>query len=203
MSPISNLFTGLGLGRELWHVNYGEGYSVVPRPLYVHWLLFVSSSFDAAEFYAIKPEGAKGDASGSHIAWKTRKGAPHSASMVVLDNELYFVSDGGIATCVDARSGDMHWTQRLGGGFSASPIAAEGRIYFQNEAGVGFVIKASKTYELLSKNDLGEPTLAFYAAADNALYICGKRIFSRSPSESDVAALAPFTEAIAGRPRDR
>ena len=161
-------------GRELWHVNYGEGYSVVPRPLYAHGLLFVSSSFDAAEVYAIKPEGAAGDATEKHVAWKTRKGAPHSASMIALGDELYFVSDGGIATCVDARTGEVHWTQRLGGGFSASPIAAEDRVYFQNEAGVGFVIKASKTYELISKNDLGEATLASYAAADNALYIRGK-----------------------------
>lgn len=161
-------------GREIWHVKYGEGYSVVPRPLFAHGLLYVSSSFDAAEVYAIRPQGAAGDASAEHVAWRTRKGAPHSASMVIVGDELYFVSDGGIATCVDARTGDVHWTQRLGGGFSASPIAGDGRVYFQNEAGVGYVIKAGKTYELISTNDLGEATLASYAAADGVLYIRGK-----------------------------
>ena len=51
--------------------------------------------------------------------------------------ELYFVSDAGIATCADAKTGKVHWNERLGVGFSASPVFADGRIYFQNEEGVG------------------------------------------------------------------
>jgi outer membrane protein assembly factor BamB len=158
-------------GREIWRVGYGEGYSVVPRPVYAHGLLFVSSSFDAPVLYAIKPEGAAGDASATAIAWTNRKGAPHSASTLVLGDEIYFVSDAGVATCADAQTGEVHWSERLGGGFSASPVAAEGRVYFQNEAGMGFVVKAGKTFELLAKNDLGERSLASYAIADGALYI--------------------------------
>ncbi|MES2573283.1 MAG: PQQ-binding-like beta-propeller repeat protein, partial [Verrucomicrobiota bacterium] len=131
-------------GREVWRVNYGEGYSVVPRPVYAHGLLFVSSSFDAPVLYAIKPEAAVGDASATHVAWTTRKSVPCTASMLVVGEELYFVSDGGIATCADARTGKVHWSERLGGDFSASPLEAEGRIYFQNETGIGFVVKAGK-----------------------------------------------------------
>lgn len=158
-------------GRELWRVCYGEGYSVVPRPVFAHGLLFVSSSFDAAVLYAIRPEGAAGDATATNVAWSSRKGAPHSASTLVLGDELYFVSDAGIATCADARTGAVHWSERLGGGFSSSPFAAEGRVYFQNEAGIGFVVKAGKTFELLAKNDLGERSLASVAVADGALFI--------------------------------
>lgn len=158
-------------GRELWRVGYGEGYSVVPRPVFAHGLLFVSSSFDSAVLYAVKPDGASGEATATHVAWSNRKGAPHSASMVVVGDELYFVSDAGIATCADARTGAVHWSERLGGGFSASPVAAEGRVYFQNEAGTGFVVKAGKTFELLAKNDLGERSLASAAVADGAVFI--------------------------------
>ncbi len=158
-------------GREIWRVAYGEGYSVVPRPVFAHGLLFVSSSFDAAVLYAIKPDGAAGDATATNVAWSSRKGAPHSASTLVLGDEIYFVSDAGIATCADARTGAVHWSERLGGGFSASPVAAEGRVYFQNEAGVGFVVQAGKTYQLLATNDLGERTLASPAVADGALYL--------------------------------
>jgi outer membrane protein assembly factor BamB len=158
-------------GRELWRVNYGEGYSVVPRPVYSHGLLFLSSGFDAPVLHAIKPEGASGDASSTNIAWTQRKGAPHTPSTIVVGDEIYFVSDGGVATCADAVTGKTYWSERLGGDFSASPIAAEGRIYFQNEIGTGFVIKAGTTYELLSKNELGERSLASYAVADGALFI--------------------------------
>jgi outer membrane protein assembly factor BamB len=47
-------------GRELWRVRYGEGYSVVPRPVYSHGLLFVSSGFDSPVLYAIRPAGRRG-----------------------------------------------------------------------------------------------------------------------------------------------
>ena len=173
ISPGSGFVGGYDVkdGRELWRVGYGEGYSVIPRPVFAHGLLFVSSSFDVPVLYAIKPDGASGDASVTNVAWSCRKGAPHSASTLVLGDELYFVSDAGIVTCADARTGDILWSERLGGGFSASPVAAEGRVYFQNEAGVGFVVKAGKTFELLAKNDLGERTLASPAVADGALYL--------------------------------
>jgi len=158
-------------GRELWRARYGEGYSVITRPVFAHGLLFVSSSYDRPVLYAVKPAGASGDVTDSHVAWTHAKGAPNTPSPIVLGDELYFVSDAGIATCVDARTGSVHWSERLGGGFSASPVAAEGRIYFQNEEGIGYVLKAGKTFELLATNDLGERTLASPAVADNALIL--------------------------------
>ncbi len=158
-------------GHELWRVRYGEGYSVVPRPVFAHGLIFVSSSFDAPVLHAIRPEGAKNDATETNVAWSNRKAAPHSASAIVVSDEIYFVSDAGIATCADARTGAVHWSERLGGNFSASPIAAEGRIYFQNETGTTTVIRASKTHEPLAKNELAEPTLASPIASDGALYL--------------------------------
>jgi len=173
VSPGSGFVGGYDVkdGRELWRSGYGEGYSVVPRPVFAHGLLFVSSSFDAPVLHAIKPDQAAGDVTATHLAWTSRKSAPHSASALVLGDQLYFVSDAGIATCADARTGEVHWSERLGGGFSASPIAAEGRVYFQNEAGVGFVVKAGRTFELLAKNDLGQRTLASPAVGDGALFI--------------------------------
>ena len=56
-------------GRELWRVRYGEGYSVVPRPVFADGLLFLSSGFDAPVLYAIKPDGAAGDATDANVAW--------------------------------------------------------------------------------------------------------------------------------------
>jgi outer membrane protein assembly factor BamB len=158
-------------GHELWRFRYGEGYSVVPRPVLWGDLLFISSGFDSPILYAIKLDGARGDITASNAAWSYAKQVPTTPSMLVVGRELYFVSDGGIASCLDAQTGAVHWSERLEGGFSASPIYAEGRIYFQNEAGAGFVIKAGTQFELLSKNDLGERSLASYAVADNQLFI--------------------------------
>ena len=159
-------------GRQLWQVGTGNGFSVVPRPVYAHGMLFVNTDYDFPKLFAIRP-GGDGDVTSTHLAWQTGRGAPSTPSTLVVGDELYFVSDAGIATCADARTGRVHWNERLGGGFSASPVLAEGRIYFQNEEGVGFVVRAGKTYELLARNELGERTLASAAVDDGALYLRG------------------------------
>lgn len=158
-------------GREIWRVRYGEGYSVVPRPVFAHGLVFLATGFDRPTLLAIDPKGASGDATEKHVSWSTTKGAPLTPSVLVLNDELYFVSDTGVATCLDARSGNPRWTKRLGGDFSASPVAAEGRIYFQNEAGITYVVKAGTDYELLSTNDIGERSLASPAVADGVIFL--------------------------------
>ena len=90
---------------------------------------------------------------------------------MVVGEEVYVVSDMGVASCFDAKTGTQHWQERLEGNYSASPLAAEGRIYFQNEEGIGVVVKAGKEFQKLSSNDLGERSLASYAVADDAFFI--------------------------------
>lgn len=161
-------------GREIWRARYGEGYSVITRPVFAHGLVFVSSSYDRPVVHAVKPAGARGDVTDSHVAWTHPRGAPNTPSTLVVGDKLYFVSDAGIATCVDARTGTVHWTERLGGGFSASPIAVAGRIYFLNEEGIATVLKAGRTFEVLAKNELGERTLASPAVTHNTLFLRSK-----------------------------
>ena len=100
-----------------------------------------------------------------------RRSAPHTPSPLLVGDELYMVSDGGVASCLDAKTGKLHWEKRVGGNFSASPLYADGKIYLQSEEGVGLVLKTGKKYEQIAKNPLEERTLASYAAADGALYI--------------------------------
>ena len=172
ISPASDMVGAYdpATGAELWTVRY-TGYSVIPRPVFGHGMVFLSTSYDSASVLAVKTDG-KGDVTDTHIAWTLKKGAPHTPSMLLVGDELYMVSDGGVASCVDARTGDVHWQERLRGkGYSASPIFADGKLWFLSEDGVGTVVKASKTYALIGSNPLGERTLASYAAIDGALFI--------------------------------
>ncbi len=156
-------------GREIWRVRY-EGYSVIPRPVFGHGLVFVSSGFESPSLLAIRPDG-RGDVTTSHVAWTLRKGAPLTPSPLLVDDELYLVSDSGIASCVDARTAKVHWQERIGGNYSASPLYADGKIYCQSEEGTGVVLKAGKRFQVLARNSIGERTLASYAVSDGAFFI--------------------------------
>jgi outer membrane protein assembly factor BamB len=157
-------------GKEIWRVCYPGGYSVVPRPVYGHGLVYVCTGYESPRLLAIRPDG-RGDVTTTHVAWQTRQAVPHTPSLLLDGDELYMISDGGFASCLDARTGRQHWRKRLPGAYSASPLLAGGRIYFQNEAGTGVVVQAGKEYKELARNALGERTLASYAAADGALFI--------------------------------
>ena len=156
-------------GEEIWRVEY-DGYSVVPRPVYGHGLVFISTSFDSPTVLAIHPTG-KGNVTETHVAWTHKRGAPHSPSMLLDGDELFMVSDRGVATCVDAKSGEMHWQERLGGKYSASLIHAGGKIYALSEEGVGIVFAAQREFREIARNELGERTLASCGVIDNDLLI--------------------------------
>ncbi|MCA9258526.1 MAG: PQQ-binding-like beta-propeller repeat protein, partial [Planctomycetales bacterium] len=158
-------------GQEIWRVGYGEGFSVVPRPVFANGHVYVTSGFMRATLLAIDPRHAEGDVTENHVAWRHSRGVPTTPSIVVVDNLAFFVSDSGVASCLDATTGKSLWQERLGGGFSASPVVAEGRVYFTNEEGKTFVVNAARDYELLAENELGERTLASAAVADGALYL--------------------------------
>ncbi|MDP3069143.1 MAG: PQQ-binding-like beta-propeller repeat protein [Opitutaceae bacterium] len=157
-------------GREIWRARYGGGYSVVPRPVFAHGLLFVGTGYNRADLLAIRADG-EGDVTDTHIAWRTTKGAPLTPSVIVVGDELYAVADSGVATCFDAKTGTVHWQERLEGNYSASPIHADGKLYFLSEEGVGTVLRASRTFETIAVNKIEERTLASYAVADGALFL--------------------------------
>lgn len=156
-------------GKEIWWVRY-NGYSVVPRPVYGHGLVFVSSGYDRPILLAIRA-GGKGDVTDSHVVWKTNKAAPLTPSPLLVGDELYTVSDSGIACCRDARTGQIHWQERLGGNYSASPLLAGGKMYFLSEQANTAIVRAGKEFRLVGKNALSERSLASPAAADGALFI--------------------------------
>ncbi len=156
-------------GKELWRVKY-DGYSVIPRPVFGHGLVFLSSGYDRPTLLAIRAATA-GDDPNQALVWSTTKAAPHTPSPLLVGDELYTVSDGGIASCFDARTGKVQWQERLEGAFSASPTFADGKVYLQSEDGVTTVVRAGTKYEMLAQNALKERTFASYAIADGAIYL--------------------------------
>jgi outer membrane protein assembly factor BamB len=157
-------------GKEIWRVSYGDGFSNVPRPVFGLGLVFIATGFQQPSLIAVRADGT-GDVSKTHIAWTLSRGAPLTPSPLLAGDELYVVNDGGILTCVEARSGTTLWQQRLGGTYSASPVLADGRIYLQSEQGVVSVIAPGREFRLLTRNTLAGSMLATLAVSGGSFYI--------------------------------
>ena len=156
-------------GLELWRLSYGVlGYSVVPRPVAAAGLVFLSTSFNQPELLAIRLTGKDGH---PEIAWREKKAAPSMSSPLIVGDDLYMVSDKGVASCLEAGSGRPVWVQRLGGNFSSSALYADDRIYIGNRSGEMFVLRPGRTFELLATNRLDSGIFATPAAIDRAIYL--------------------------------
>jgi outer membrane protein assembly factor BamB len=157
-------------GKEIWRVKYAEGFSNVPRPVYGNDLIFICTGFQEPSLLAVRLDG-HGDVTKSKIVWKLDRGIPRTSSPLLVGNELYIVSDNGIATCIDAQTGAELWRARLNGNYSASPIYADGRIYFLSEEGESIVIAPGRQLKHLATNQLDGPTLASMAVTHSSLFI--------------------------------
>lgn len=157
-------------GKELWEVTYGDGFSNVPRPVYGHGMAYICTGFMQPSLLAVRVDG-RGDVTKSHIAWTLKRAVSLTPSPLLVGDELYLVSDNGIATCVDAKTGAQHWQVRLGGNHSASPLYADGRIYFLSEEGESVVIAPGKEFRKLATNQLDGATLASMAVAGGSIFL--------------------------------
>lgn len=157
-------------GKEIWRVSYPDGFSNVPRPVYGDGLVFITTGFQQPAILAVRPDG-KGDVTRTHIAWTLSRGAPLTPSPLLVGAELYVVTDAGIASSIDARTGTIHWQQRLGGRMSASPVLADGRIYFLDEEGTTTVVSPATPFRRIATNTLDGPAFASMAVASGSFFI--------------------------------
>jgi len=156
-------------GEEVWRVKY-PGFSNVPRPVFGNGLVYVCTGYMTPEIWAIRPNG-KGDITQTHVAWKVTKQVPAKPSPLLVGDELYMISDAGIVTCLDARTGEEIWKERFGGNYSASPVFVDGRIYFFGEDGRSVVIAPGRKYEPLATNQLGGRFMASPAIVGKAFIL--------------------------------
>lgn len=131
---------------------------------------FIDSFRHVNGLLAIRPGN---DPSEMEIAWKHERGVPECPSPLYLDGRIYMVKNGGILSCLDAKTGALHYQSRLdaGGPYYASPVAGDGKVYTTSARGVITVIAAGDSLEILARNDLGERTVATPALVDGTIYV--------------------------------
>ncbi len=156
-------------GKKLWTLR-GMRRECIPTPVFGNGLIYAVSG-PSGPTLAIRP-GGRGDVTDSHVVWRNTRGSPYVPSAILVDDLYYLVDDKGIATCLDAKTGERVWQKRLSGKYTASPVSAAGRVYFTDEDGTTIVIRAGvRGYEELARNELGQPVYASAAIAGGVIYV--------------------------------
>jgi len=166
-------------GKEIWRVKF-SGYSVVPKPIFAHGLLYVCTGYDNAGLIAVRvDEKSQGDVTASHVAWSIKKESmPRNVVPIVVDDALYTVSDGGLLSCIEAKTGKVRWDENIGRPHTSSPVYAGGLIYLLAEDGTATVFKPGSSFDLVSTNKFTEAgaaakflCLSSYAVDGDALIL--------------------------------
>ena len=169
-------------GREIWRVEERTSHSAGTRPVVGHGMIFVPTGWSTGEILALKP-GTAGEVIDANadstpdakrrlqVVWKAKRNVPKKPSLLLMDDLLFGIDDGGVASCLDARTGTDVWRERVGGNYSASPVCAEGRIYFFSEDGRTTVIEAGRKFNVLAENKLDDGFMSSPAIAGEAFFL--------------------------------
>ena len=157
-------------GVELWRVESRIAHSGSATPVVSDDLIFFNTGHGKSELWAVKP-GGKGVLGEDMIAWKVRRNVPTRSSVLLVDDLIYMVDDGGIASCVEAKTGKDVWRERIGGNYSAAPLFADGRIYFFSEDGKTTAVAPGREFKKLGEGKLEAGFMASPAVSGSALIL--------------------------------
>ena len=138
------------------------------------WEKFSDLMYDFSNHGLVAIElGDTGNISFSSRKWKIPDNIAETPSVLVNNDLLYMVKDGGTVTCVDSKSGNIIYTKKLGasGAYFSSPLYANGYIFMSSFNGKITIIKEGKDFEIVNQIDLDERIGASPVALEDKLYI--------------------------------
>ena len=181
-------------GKELWRLG-GSSKITAPTPVFSGQLMIVASGRrPEAPLFALRA-GAKGDitlSAGQHesqwVAWHKEQRGSYMPTPLIYRDMVYVLGNAGVFDCYKLATGEEVYRQRIshaGSGFSASPVASDGRIFLPGEDGEIFVAKAGPQFEILGKNEMGEPLMATPAIAAGLFIVrTEKHLWAIGPKDS-------------------
>ena len=165
-------------GKELWTMSGMSG-SPIPMPFAYEGLLYLNAG-RGKPLFAIQP-GASGDISlkegeksNQYVVWSEARGGTYLATAVAYQGALYSVTETGIFSRYEAKTGKVTYRTRIdpaATAFTSSPWAYNGRVFVLDEEGRTFVVAAREKFELLQTNVLEDMALATPAIVGDRLLL--------------------------------
>jgi outer membrane protein assembly factor BamB len=181
-------------GKELWRFK-DVAEVKTPTPFVSDGLAIFAGGYRGRPLFAIKT-GADGDVSvpenskaGPFLAWRTEPGGPYTTTPLAYRDLLYAVRDEGVLGVYEVKTGALVYRERTGTTHSASPVASDGKVYLAGEDGQLLVLRAGRSFELLTRIDMGETVFATPAISRGTLYV---------RTRSHLYAIASPTRAVGG-----
>ena len=163
-------------GREIWR-SEGLKANAIHVPMVTDDIVVFSTGYPQKRTFALRL-GSEGTIETKDRLWEYPKGTGYVPSNLLADGRLYLTNDGGVITCLDARTGEVIYEggrPPVRGKLTASLVAAGDRILTINENGDAVWFKAGAKYEVLATNELDEPVYATPAVAGGRIYIRGNQ----------------------------
>jgi outer membrane protein assembly factor BamB len=159
-------------GEEIWTITHDD-YNAAAQPLIYDDTAILHTGSRGANLLAVKLDAStRGDVTNSHVVWDRPRGNSRLSFPVLVDHLVVWITDTGVATAVDARTGEQRWAKRIGGDYLASPLVHGRRIYFFSRDGESFVgdVTADELREI-AENHVGDGVTASPAATASSLIV--------------------------------
>lgn len=170
-------------GKMLWNLKVFE-MRCCSSPLIVGDLVIGSSGSGGGGNHLVAVKIPKSSSDKPESVYRIDRGAPYVPTSVVSGDRLFMVDDKGIASCINAKTGESVWQKRIGGNFGASPILVGQTLLLISLDGKATLLKASDTFEKLGEVDLGAPVGATPAYSQGRLLIrVGEELVCLGPEQ--------------------
>jgi outer membrane protein assembly factor BamB len=164
-------------GKAIWECA-GLGSNPIPQPVRQDDLVIVMTGHMNPNLMAIRL-GREGDLTGTDaIVWSQTKGNSYTPSPVIYDNKFYALTDSGMISCYNAKTGEPYYhQQRLPKtySFKSSLVGANGKLYLASENEDVVVLRMGEKFEVLATNTLADQMfIATPAIQDGEIYLRGQ-----------------------------
>ena len=160
-------------GKQHWLID-GPTEQFVASLVYNGELMFMTCGFPDRFIQAIRPDG-RGNVTDTHVLWQKDRDCSYVPSPIAFGPYFLVVTDNGVATCFEAKTGKSCWRERLGPHYSASLVSANGLVYFLSDKGVMTIVKPGDELDIVARNELGENTYASPAISDGQIFLRGAK----------------------------
>lgn len=137
------------------------------------WMFFRARRSARNGMMAVKL-GGSGDVTASHVLWRFEKSLPDVPAPLVYKDVVFLVRSGGIATSLNAKTGQVLKQARLTGAiedYYSSPIGTDDKVYVASQHGKVVVMRAAGDWEILAINEFESDIYATPAIGDGRMYI--------------------------------